>query len=66
MSSQFEHWVYVRDGEVVYRSENDGWAALRKGLQVPNWVSDGAFGNNPLPLRLCFPTTLSSAIYPFA
>ena len=36
MSSQYEEWFFVKDGKVYYHYENDGYQALRKGLQGRN------------------------------
>ena len=34
MSSQYEEWFFVRDGNVYYHYENDGYRAMRRGLEA--------------------------------
>ena len=34
MSSQYEEWFFVKDGKVYYHYENDGYQAMRRGLQA--------------------------------
>ena len=34
MSSQSEEWYFVKDGNVYYHYENDGYQAMRRGLQA--------------------------------
>jgi len=36
MSSQYEDWYFVRDGKVYYHYENDGYQAMRRGLEATN------------------------------
>ena len=36
MSSQYEEWFFVKDGKVYYHYENDGYQAMRRGLQAPD------------------------------
>jgi hypothetical protein len=36
MSSQYESWFFVRDGNVYYHYENDGYQAMRRGLEATN------------------------------
>ena len=36
MSSQHEDWYFVRDGKVYYHYENDGYQAMKRGLEATN------------------------------
>ena len=36
MSSQYEEWFFIKDGNVYYHYENDGYQAMRRGLQATN------------------------------
>ena len=39
MSSQHEDWYFVRDGKVYYHYENDGYQAMKRGLEATNTLS---------------------------
>ena len=28
-----ESWFFIKEGRVYYHTENDGWAAMRRGLE---------------------------------
>jgi hypothetical protein len=34
MSSQYESWFFVKDGNVYYHYENDGYQAMRRGIEA--------------------------------
>jgi len=34
MSSQHESWYFIRDGKLYYHYENDGYQAMRRGLEA--------------------------------
>ena len=34
MSSQREHWYFIKEGKVYEHGENDGYAFMRKGPQA--------------------------------
>tara|TARA_R110002012_G_scaffold307944_1_gene513790 strand:+ start:542 stop:769 length:228 start_codon:yes stop_codon:yes gene_type:complete len=34
MSSQYEAWYFIRDGKIYYHYENDGYQAMRRGLEA--------------------------------
>ena len=34
MSSQYEEWFYIKDDNVYYHGENDGFAFMRKGAEA--------------------------------
>ncbi len=36
MSSQYEEWYFVKDDKVYYHYENDGYQAMRRGIQPKN------------------------------
>ena len=36
MSSQYEDWYFIREGKIYYHYENDGYQAMRRGLEATN------------------------------
>ena len=53
MSSQYEEWFFVKDGKVYYHYENDGYQALRKGLQGRNTLIGDCSGGQRY-IKKCF------------